>query len=78
MKTLKRLLIATLAVVLTISLVPASPARGATAGIKLVIDGFEVKTVVPPFVEGGTTFVPLRTATEFLGTEVSWNKEDCS
>ncbi|MCL1835023.1 MAG: substrate-binding domain-containing protein [Oscillospiraceae bacterium] len=71
MKSLKKLLTAAMALMLIVALIPAIPASA--ADIKLIIDGIEVKTTVPPFVEGGTTFVPLRAATEFLGAEVSWN-----
>lgn len=63
-----------LAIVLISALfLPISPANASSSNIKLVIDGTEVKTAVPPFVENGTTFVPLRAATEFLGADVSWN-----
>ena len=75
MKSIKKLLTMMLAIVVLAALVvPFAPVSAASSNIKLVIDGTEVKTAIPPFVENGTTFVPLRAATEFLGADVSWNQ----
>ncbi|WP_019119604.1 stalk domain-containing protein [Brevibacillus massiliensis] len=45
-----------------------------TNEIKLVINGKEVKSDVPPVMIGGSTMVPVRTIAEELGSTVEWNE----
>lgn len=49
-----------------------STAAAATP-IKLVIDGKTATSSVAPYVENGTTLVPLRLISETLGADASWN-----
>lgn len=72
MKNLKRLISVLLIVVMVVSVVPAVSA--ATSSITLKIDGQTVSSTVAPVVSSGTTLVPLRVVTEYLGADVSWNQ----
>ncbi|MDA3730376.1 family 10 glycosylhydrolase [Niameybacter massiliensis] len=46
--------------------------------IKLIIKGKQVKPPVAPFIQNGTTLVPLRIISENLGAEVEWESESRS
>ncbi len=60
---------------ITAALIIASlvPSASAASAIKLVIDNKTITSTVAPYVENGTTLVPLRVISETLGADVSWN-----
>lgn len=60
-----------LALVLVLGLAPAA---FAASPITIKIDGQTVSSDVAPVVENGTTLVPVRVITEYLGADVSWNQ----
>lgn len=66
----KRILPLVIAFLMIATLIPAA---SASSSIKLVIDGKTVSSSVAPYVENGTTLVPLRVISENLGADVSWN-----
>jgi phosphate transport system substrate-binding protein len=66
----KRLVTLVMAVLMAVILIPTV---GAASAIKLVIDGKTVSPTIAPYVENGTTLVPLRMISETLGAAVSWN-----
>lgn len=69
-KTIKMLLI----LVLFIGIVTGSPKTiNASSGIKVLLDGQELKFDVPPQIIEGRTLLPLRTIFEALGLEVDWD-----
>ena len=70
MKHSKRMLSILLALVLTVAMIPSAFAAN-TIAIK--IDGQTVSSDTAPVVQSGTTLVPVRVVTEYLGADVSWN-----
>lgn len=70
MKMKKRFLAFILAIWSVAALVPYASASSA---IKLVIDNKTISSSVAPYVENGTTLVPLRVISENLGADVLWN-----
>jgi phosphate transport system substrate-binding protein len=66
----KRILALILVAVMAVVLLPMA---SAATTIKLVIDGKTIVPTVAPYVENGTTLVPLRVISETLGASVSWN-----
>lgn len=66
----KRFLALFLAAMMVTALVPSA---SAASSIKLVIDNKTVAATVAPYVENGTTLVPLRVISETLGADVTWN-----
>lgn len=68
-KKLKSLLLATL---MLFMLLPANSTHAAQP-IHIVVNGYDVKTDVQPFIEKNRTFVPIRFISEALGYKVSWN-----
>lgn len=66
----KRFLALVMAFLMTAVLIPTAFAANP---IKLVIDNKTVTASVAPYVENGTTLVPLRIISETLGADVSWN-----
>lgn len=44
--------------------------------IKLIIDGKEIETDVPPQIINGRTMVPVRVVAENLGCAVKWDKQN--
>ncbi len=69
MKLSKRILSFLLCALLTAAMIPAAGA----ATITIKIDGQTVSSDVAPVVESGTTLVPVRVITEYLGADVGWN-----
>jgi phosphate transport system substrate-binding protein len=67
----KRILAFVIAALLVVMLIPSA---AAATTIKLVIDGKTANPTVAPYVENGTTLVPLRLISETLGADVSWNQ----
>jgi phosphate transport system substrate-binding protein len=67
----KRLIAMLLTLIMLVCLVPMTAA--AEVRMNLVIDGKTIVCEVPPYAEAGTTFVPLRVATEALGATVTWS-----
>lgn len=50
------------------------PSRGGNnAMISIVVDGREIESEVPPFIESGRTMVPIRVIAEGLGKNVDWD-----
>lgn len=47
----------------------------ANTSIKLVVDGKEIYSDVPPQIINGRTLVPARPLAEAMGADVSWNEE---
>jgi len=43
------------------------------AGVKIFIDGMELKSDVPPVIINGRTMVPLRAVNNFMGIDTSWD-----
>ncbi len=41
----------------------------------VVINGATIATTVAPYIENGTTMVPLRSISEYMGANVDWNPE---
>ena len=71
---MKKRIIALILAVITI--VVMTPAVSAATSISLYIDDVKAgasTTFVAPYVENGTTLVPLRMISETLGADVSWN-----
>jgi len=46
---------------------------GAAPGMTMKLDGKAVPSDVPPFIESGRTFVPVRFVSEALGAKVDWD-----
>lgn len=46
----------------------------AQTGIRVIVDGNEIKPDVPPQIINGRTLVPLRAVAEALGASVSWTE----
>ncbi|SMC37781.1 phosphate ABC transporter substrate-binding protein PstS family protein [Papillibacter cinnamivorans] len=69
MKLIKRILPMFLAVMLFTAMIPAA---SAATTISIKIDGQTVSSDTAPYVENGTTLVPVRVITEYLGADVSW------
>ncbi len=68
-----------LALTLTIALLlalaaPLGDQAAAADDIRLVIDGQLVITEVPPLLVNGTTLVPIRVVSEYLGAAVDWSQ----
>jgi len=57
----------------TVMLIPGLAQAETT--VRLVVDGVEVQTDVPPVIENMRTLVPVRAVTEALGFEVEWDQE---
>lgn len=57
----------------TVMLIPALAQAETT--VRLVVDGVEVQTDVPPVIENMRTLVPVRAVTEALGFQVEWDQE---
>lgn len=72
MKLFKRAAGLFLAAVLVLGMAPA--ALAATSDYTIKIDGQTVQSETPPMFVNGTTFVPVRVITEYLGADVSWNQ----
>ena len=74
MKSGKRFFTALLSVLMVTVLMvaPVSSASAATA-ITIKVDGNVVNSSVAPVVQNGTTLVPLRVITEYLGANVNWD-----
>jgi len=51
----------------------AGDAATAASGMTMKLDGETVPTDVPPFIESGRTFVPVRFVSEALGARVAWD-----
>ncbi len=53
----------------------SSPLAGAeyTAPIDLAVNGHIIKTDADPYIESGTTFVPVRFVSEAIGADVGWD-----
>jgi hypothetical protein len=49
------------------------PAQG-DQPIKIILNGKELKTDVPPEIKDGRTMVPIRAIAEGLGMEVAWDE----
>ncbi len=58
------------------SLLVSSCAVIAQDDIKINIDGKKLDFETEPYIDDGTTFVPMRAVFEALGAEVQWNSED--
>ena len=71
MKLSKKIISLLFSLILMISLVPS--ALAADAAITIKIDGETVSSDTAPVVEKGTTLVPVRVITEYLGADVTWN-----
>ncbi len=71
MKLFRRISGFLLALVLVLGFVPAA---FAASPITIEIDGQTVSSDVAPVVQNGTTLVPVRVITEYLGADVSWNQ----
>jgi phosphate transport system substrate-binding protein len=71
MKLSKKIISLLFSLILMISLVPS--ALAADAAITIKIDGATVSSDTAPVVEKGTTLVPVRVITEYLGADVTWN-----
>jgi hypothetical protein len=50
----------------------------ANSPIKLIVNGNEVKSDVPPQIIDGRTMVPARPLAEALGATVQWDEENCA
>ena len=59
---------------LTLSMLLVPALAGAETSIRLVVDGVEVQTDVPPVLEAGRVLVPVRAVAEALGFEVAWDQ----
>lgn len=73
-KKLKSLLVATLMLFI---LLPANSTHAA-APIHIVVNGYNVKSDVQPFIENSRTLVPIRFVSEALGYQVKWNEKERS
>lgn len=73
-KKLKSLLLATL---MLFMLLPANSTHAAQP-IHIVVNGYDVKTDVQPFIENSRTLVPIRFISEALGYQVKWNGKERS
>lgn len=71
MKLSKRIAGLFLSMVLILGIAPAALAA---SPITIRIDGMTVSSDVAPVVQSGTTLVPVRVITEYLGADVSWNQ----
>jgi len=71
MKLFKRITGVFLAAVLILGIAPAA---FAASPITIQIDGQTVSSDTAPVVQNGTTLVPVRVVTEYLGADVSWNQ----
>jgi len=50
------------------------PSRGRdNSTISIVVDGKEIESEVPPFIEDGRTMVPIRVIAEGLGMKIAWD-----
>lgn len=70
----KSLLVATL---ILLMLLPANSTLAA-ASIHIVVNGYNVKSDVQPFIENSRTLVPIRFVSEALGYQVKWNEKERS
>lgn len=71
-KTIGKILALTAACAVGVS--AAFALQGARAeDVRVTLNGEELTFTQPPFIQNGTTMVPMRTIFEALGTDVSWN-----
>jgi len=49
--------------------------KASNSNIKIVVNGKEIKSETPAFIENGRTMVPLRFISEALGEKVEWKNE---
>ena len=70
MKKVKRIFSILLIAAMMLSMVPFA---SAASTITIKIDGATVSSDTAPVVISGTTLVPVRVITEYLGADVSWN-----
>ncbi|MCD8049703.1 MAG: RICIN domain-containing protein [Clostridia bacterium] len=77
---MKRILAVIVALAMMISVVPVFAADGAE-DITIVVDGVTIEPVdvngnaVEPFIEDGTTYLPVRAVAEALGLSIDWDND---
>lgn len=64
-----------LGILIGILLTSTAVAFGADKPIKIILDGREISSDVPPQIINGRTFVPIRVVSEALGVDVKWDNE---
>ena len=63
-------------IMLAITVFMLSYAAFATYDVKILVNGERVQTSTAPYIENGSTLIPLRDVFETLGAEVVWDDED--
>lgn len=71
---MKKFVTAVLLLSFLISMFPAIVGAAEAASPKLYLNGKQLQSSAVPQIVGDTTFVPIRTVTEGLGFDVSWEK----
>ena len=61
---------------LAIAVFAATYAAFASYEIKILVNGEKIETTSAPFIEDGSTLIPLRDVFEALNASVSWNEEE--
>lgn len=63
-------------IMLAITVFAMSYAAFATYDVKILVNGERVQTSTSPYIENGSTLIPLRDVFETLGAEVVWDEEE--
>ena len=63
-------------IMLAITVFAMSYAAFATYDVKILVNGERVQTSTAPYIENGSTLIPLRDVFETLGAEVVWDEEE--
>ncbi len=81
---MKKIIKYTVSAILMLAFVLSTAAAPLAAGysidgfdipIEILINGSMIKTPVPAFLDGGTTYAPVRAISEAFGSQVEWNDE---
>lgn len=72
---MKRKVVAAVALALVVSLAFLAGIGYSAATIRLIVEGKDIAADVPPFIQSGRTFVPIRFVAEALGYPVSWDSK---
>lgn len=79
MNTFKRGLLVGVCVMCSLASVSSTPTTNVSAAQatspSIIVNGTTLYGTVPPYIEKGTTMVPLRAISENLGAQVDWNSE---
>ena len=73
---MKRSLLILLGLILALFVLASPNLATGTDNIKIILDGKELETDVPPIIEEGRTLAPMRVVFEALGCKIDWRPQE--